>query len=371
MQAVILVGGEGTRLRPLTVNVPKPMMPVVNRPFLEHVVDYLRGHRITDVILSMGYRPAVIEQYFGDGRDFGIRLTYVVEQSPLGTAGGVKNVEPYLDGDTLFVFNGDILTDLDLGAMLAFHRERQAQVTISLTPVEDPTAYGLVETDASRRITQFIEKPGRDQITTNLINAGTYILQREVLSHVPAGTYSMFERGLFPLLLERGAPVYGYAADGYWLDIGTPAKYLAAHRDVLAGRIAWPIPGEPVIDGVWAGRDAVIDPTARLVGPVALGDRVRVEAGAQLIGPATVGDDCVIGAESTIEDAIIWAGSQIGPRATLRRCVVGAGCTIHADVAIANGAVVGDHCSIGSGNRLDQNIRVWPSRTLEPQTITF
>jgi mannose-1-phosphate guanylyltransferase len=370
MRAVILVGGEGTRMRPLTANTPKPMLPVGNRPFLESVLAYLRGFGIDDVVLSMCYRPDVIRSYFGDGSAFGVKLTYVVEETPLGTAGAVKNAEGHLD-EECFVFNGDILTDLDLGAMLDFHRKQKAKISIALTPVDDPTAYGLVETDPNRRIQRFIEKPSADQITTNLINAGTYVIEPEVLSHVPADTFYMFERGLFPLLLERGDLMCGYPTQSYWIDIGTPQKYLTVHRDVLHKRVALALPGEHIDEGVLAGDGCSIDPSSQIIGPVVLGNGVSIGAGAVITGPVAIGDGCTIGDEACVEDAILWSGSHIGPKAILRSCVIANRCHIAGGVTIINGAIIADDCTIGPGNRLDHGLRLAPGANLAPTTITF
>ncbi|MBI2955585.1 MAG: NDP-sugar synthase [Chloroflexi bacterium] len=370
MKAVILVGGEGTRLRPLTCNRPKPMIPVVNRPFLDHVLDYLKRHNIYDVILSMCYKPDVIEGYFGDGSHLGMNITYVVEKSPLGTAGGVKNVERYLDGPC-FVFNGDILTDLDLNAMLQVHQERGATVSIALTPVEDPTAYGLVETDGTGRVLGFIEKPGWDRVTTNLINAGTYIIEKEVLRHVPADSYYMFEHGLFPSLVQRGDPVFGYPSSAYWIDIGTPEKYINVQRDLLVGKVAKAMPVGCLQEGVWLGDGCDISPMAKLTPPVVLGARVTVEANVSITGPVTIGDDCHIGPESVIEDAIIWQHTTIGAGVKMKRCVIARGCTVRDNAWITNNAIVADECEIGSGNRLEHGIKIWPNKVIEPNAITF
>ncbi len=370
MKAIILVGGEGTRLRPLTVNLPKPMLPVVNRPFLEHVFEYLKGHGISDVILSMGYRSEVIEEHFGDGSNFGINLKYVVESSPLGTAGGVKNVAQHVDG-TFLVFNGDILTDLDLRALIEFHRQHGAKATISLTPVEDPTAYGLVETEATGRVRRFIEKPRPEDVTTNLINAGTYVLEPDVLDLIPRDAYYMFERGVFLDLLARQDPLFGYRSDCYWIDIGTPAKYLTVQRDILNGRVRHL--ANRVADGAAPriGAGATVDPTAKILGPAILGDGVTVAADAQISGPAVIGNNCVIGPGAVVEEAIIWSGARIGARVKVIGSILGRGVVVDDDVTVAGGAIVADGCSIGSENRLDQAIRIWPGRSIPPRTITF
>ncbi len=370
MKAVILVGGEGTRLRPLTVNLPKPMLPVVNRPFLEHVIEYLKGQGIGDVILSMGYRSDVIEEYFGDGKRLGVDLRLVVESTPLGTAGGVKNVEQFLDG-TFLVLNGDIMTDLDLRAMIAFHRERGSKATISLTPVDDPTAYGLVETDAQGRVQRFIEKPRPEDITTNLINAGTYVLEREVLDLIPSAKYHMFERGVFPDLLSRNHPIYGYRSNSYWIDIGTPAKYLSVNRDILHGRVARLQSELKSYEGIRVGEGADIDPSAVLVGPVILGQRVKVGARARVTGPTVIGDDSVIGPDSVVEESILWSKVRIAGRVQLKGAILGRDTVVEQDSSILGGAIVSDSCSVGKDNKLDRGIRVWPGHSIGPRMISF
>jgi mannose-1-phosphate guanylyltransferase len=389
VKAVILVGGEGTRLRPLTIHRPKPMQPVANRPFMEHVFRHLKAHGVTDIILSMCYLPGVIQEYFGDGSAFGVHLVYVTEEQALGTAGAVKNVEAqgYLDTDEpLFVLNGDILTDLDLGAMLAFHRERGALGTIALTPVEDVRAYGLVECDGAGRVQRFIEKPrSLEGITTNLINAGTYILEPAALRLAPSNQFYQFEQGLFPSLLAEGDALFGYPSDVYWLDIGTPEKYKTANVDMLLGRVYGCLEGEQRAKGVWVGAGCEIDPGAELIGPVVLGKRCTVGAGARLVGPVVLGDGCQVGPDVQLERAVLWEEVSIGLPTSgpikvdatiktdvtlVRNSLVGACCAIAAGCQI-DGAVIASHCTIGSGNILAHGVKLWPHRTLEPQTITF
>jgi mannose-1-phosphate guanylyltransferase len=370
VKAVILVGGEGTRLRPLTCNIPKPMIPVANRPFLEHVIDYLKQHGIAEVILSMGYKSEIIERHFGDGSQFGVKVTYVIEKSPLGTAGGVKNVEQHLDA-TCFVFNGDIMTDLDLQAILRAHWDKGAVVTIALTPVEDPTKYGLVETNGQGRIERFVEKPTADRVTTNLINAGTYVLERNALGRVPEGEYYMFERGLFPSLLQNGELMYSFPSDAYWVDIGTPETYLAVNRDMLRGRIARRLPGDEVQSGVWLGQNCQISASAKIVPPVYLGNGVEVGQDATITGPVVIGDNCQIGTRASIEDSVIWQNTTIGEGVLLKTCIIANDCTIADSSVVANGAIVADHCVVGSGNKLDKGVKIWPGKTIEASTITF
>jgi mannose-1-phosphate guanylyltransferase len=389
VKAVILVGGEGTRLRPLTIHRPKPMQPVANRPFIEHVFRHLKAHGVTDIILSMCYLPGVIQEYFGDGSAFGVHLAYVTEEKALGTAGAVKNVEAqgYLDDhEPLFVLNGDILTDLDLGAMLAFHRERKAMGTIALTPVEDVRAYGLVECDAAGRVLRFIEKPkSLEGITTNLINAGTYILEPSVLRLVPPNQFYQFEQGLFPVLLKEDDPLFGYPSDVYWLDIGTPEKYKTANVDMLLGQVRGHLDGDLRAERVWMGMGCEIDPQAEIIGPVVLGKRCVIGAGARLIGPLVLGDSCRVGPGVQLECSVLWEGVEVGLSAAapanidptiqadktlVRDCLIGAFCSI-AHGCQLDGAVIADHCAIGPGNILSRGLKLWPHRTLAAQTITF
>lgn len=377
MQAVILVGGEGTRLRPLTRNRPKPMQPMANRPFMAHIFAHLARYGIRDIILSMCYLPDVIEDYFGDGQRFGVNLTYVCEETPLGTAGAVKNVEGLLH-DTFLVLNGDVLTDLDLTAMLAFHRQRQAALTIALTSVEDVRAYGLVELAPDQRIERFIEKPKTlEGITTNLINAGTYILEPFTLQYAPANEFYMFERGLFPTLLTQGESLFGYPSDAYWLDIGTPQKYRQGNFDILTGSAQTIPSGKLIADGVRAGIACQIAPDAELVGPIVLGDRCVISSKARIVGPTVLGDDCVIGPGAIIERSVLWQHVEVSgatdqlPDTELRGAIVANNCVIGPGCYVGENVVISDHCLIGAENRLDCGLRLWDHHTLAPKTITF
>jgi mannose-1-phosphate guanylyltransferase len=359
MQAVLLVGGEGTRLRPLTYNTVKAMVPVLNRPFLEHMILYLRSHGINEIVITVCYLPDHIERYFGDGTGLGVRLVYVMEETPLGTAGAVKNAERYLE-DTFLVFNGDIFTQIDLTAMVAFHKEKKSKATIALTPVDDPTSYGVVETEADWRLRRFLEKPSRDEVTTNLINAGIYVLDRQVLQDAPAGTHLMFEHHLFPGLVARGEPVYGYRSEAYWIDMGTPAKYLQLHRDLLRQKTAAGLfvpAGRAQPDGV---AQSAIDPTASMEGPVLIGSGTTVGPHVRIQGPTAIGERCVIAEGATIESAVLWRDVSVGRQATLKGCVVGDGCRIGDNGAIDEGCVVGDGVSLAQGAHLPPDSRIDP-----------
>jgi mannose-1-phosphate guanylyltransferase len=370
MKAVILVGGLGTRLRPLTCNIPKPMIPLVNQPFIEHMLTNLRSQGIDEVILAVQYLADHFRALLGDGSRLGLKVHIVEEPEPRGTAGAVKNVEHLLDGTT-FVFNGDVMTDLDLQEMLVFHREKGSKLTIALTPVEDPTSFGLVETDETGRIQRFIEKPPPDEITTNMINAGTYIIEPELFRYVPPNQHYMFERGLFPVVLQTQDPMYGYPSRSYWTDVGKPATYLEVHHDILIGKVRYQFRGEQIAERVWAEQGVEIHPTAQLVGPVVLGEGVRIGRGARIIGPTVIGARCEIQADATIEGAVLWENNVIEEGASLRSCVVGRGNRIGPRAQLASGTIVSDECSIGGENRLEYGIRLWPGTQLQDHAISF
>ena len=322
LKAVILVGGEGTRLRPLSYYMPKPMVPVLNQPFLAHTIAYLKKYGVGNIILALSYLPEVIQGYFGGSSNLGVPLTYAIENNPLGTAGAVKNVEQYLNS-TFVVLNGDIFTDLNIAGMLAFHRHKGAKVTIALTWVDNPTAFGVVETDDDGRVKCFVEKPSHNRVTTNWINAGIYILEPEVLEHVPINSHCMFERGLFPLLLELGEPVYSYPFSGYWLDMGTLEKYLQLNCDLLLLEAESPLIHGLSKDGVSCAQEVTIHPSTEIVGPTVIGSGCRIDQGAQIKGPVVIGPDCYVGENASIARAVLWGGVNIGAGAILKQCIIG------------------------------------------------
>lgn len=369
MKAVILVGGQGTRLRPLTVNVPKPMVPLANKPFVSFVIERLRDHGIEEVIFSMGYLPDGIRSYFGDGSSFGLKLTYVVEDSPLGTAGAVKNVEEHIGDGSFLVLNGDILTDLDLGQLTGFHREKGASCTIALTPVEDPTAYGLVRTDSEGKVTGFLEKPSWEQIDTNLINAGTYVLDSEVLEMIPAGVEHSFERGVFPRLVDKG--LFGYQNSSYWLDIGTPEKYLRAHYDILEKNVETSVSACLGDDFVCLQGEVTLEPGAKLVPPVVIGEGAVIRAGARVGRMAVVGPGCIIGNGSVVEESIIQEGVELAGDVTVRRSIVARGVKVGEAASVTGGAIIGENALIEGGNILTNYIRIYPETVVREGAIRF
>ncbi len=362
MKAVILAGGEATRLRPLTCNTPKIMVPVLNRPFLEHLVAYLKTHDIVDIVLAVGKLPEQVASYFGDGSKFGVRIAYSTEDFPMGTAGAVKNAEKLVD-DPFFVFNGDIFTDIDLSAMMRLHRQRKAIASLALTPVDDPTTYGVVETDSEGRVKRFTEKPSPDKVTTNMINAGIYILEPDILTHITPNTFSMFERDVFPPLLDSGHAIYSYPSSDYWIDMGTPDKYLRLQHDLLRRH--------PGPEGAEFEGESFAHSSARIEGPVLIGEACSIDRNSMIRGPAILGAGCRVGEDAVIEGAILWLDCEIGRGARLRNCLVASRCHIGEESEVLDGCVLGDDVLIGKANKLSNGIKIWPGKSIEPGAISF
>jgi mannose-1-phosphate guanylyltransferase len=354
MKAVILIGGLGTRLIPLTCKTPKAMMPILNQPFMEHLILYLKGHGVNEVILAMGYLPDPIQKGLGDGSRLGVKLVYSVEPKALGTAGAVKFAEKYLDKEPFFVFNGDIITEINLTEMRQKHESLKPKVSIALTPVANPSAFGVVETGEDSMVRRFVEKPPPGTETTNMINAGIYILEPEVLDMMPPDTFFMFERSVFPPLLEAGGRMLSYASNAYWIDIGTPAKYLQVQYDLL-GKVG----ASRVIT---QGRSR-IHPMASFEGPVMVGPGCVIEK-AVIKGPSVLGSKCKISRDTTIEKAVVWSNSHVGEKVNLKGCVldantrIGNGCEILEEAVIGDNVIMGDNCRVAAG------ARIWPDRKI-------
>ena len=331
MKAIVLVGGEGTRLRPLTTSTPKPLLPIANIAFLERQLAWLGGHGVTEVVLSMGYLPDAFREHFQGDRFGEIALRYAVEEKPLGTAGGIRFAAEGIN-ERVIVCNGDVLTALDLGAMVRFHEARGAQASIYLCRVDDPSMFGVVPTREDGEVVGFIEKPPRDQAPTDWINAGTYVLEPEVFDRIPTRVNVSIERETFPRMVETRGALYAFADDGYWLDMGTPEKYLQAHRDILRGELgADPTPdAHEITPGVWVQGDADISDRAILEAPVLIGSGVRIEAGARLC------------------DSVVGAGTVVATDASLKRSVLHAGVVVERDAEISD-SVVGVDARVGAG----------------------
>jgi NDP-sugar pyrophosphorylase family protein len=334
MKGLILAGGKGTRLRPLTINTPKPVVPVANSPFLLYQIDLMRSGGISEIILSLSYQPRKIEDLLKDGSDHGVWIRYAVEGTPLGTGGAFKNAEEHLDSTTV-VFNGDVLTSLDLSAVIAQHRKRGAIATLVLTPVDNPSAYGLVETGPDGLVQRFIEKPGPDEITCNTINAGIYVLEPSVLKYMPRGEAYSFERGLFPTLLEHKETVSSFILDRYWIDIGTPRKYLEVHHDILAGKFSSPRVSPSELNRASLPAGAMVDEKSIIDHDVTIREGVRIEN-------SVIGKNCKISEGAQIIDSVVWSGNTIDAEARITGSIVGKGCYIGHAATLRPGVVLGD-----------------------------
>lgn len=346
MKAVILAGGEGTRLRPLTLSLPKPVVPVVDRPFLCHQLDLLESAGIREVVFSVAYQPDRVRAVFGTGAARGATIHYAIEEEPLGTGGAVKNAEPLLDGRTV-VFNGDVLTDVDLKAVIDEHVRSGAAATIVLTPVPNPAAYGLVETDPNGRILRFIEKPDASQITTDTINAGIYILETRVLDLMPKGQRHSIERAFFPDLLRRGDLVRAHVHRGYWIDIGTPEKYSQVHRDILSRRYAVALDGAER-DGGWVHPEARVAPDAILRAPFFIGPGCEIESGSTVGPNTTLVRDVTVRSRTRVAETVAWPGTRMGPSARVDGCLLGPRVTVEAEaeadrLILGEGSILSPH----------------------------
>lgn len=364
MLAVVMAGGKGTRLRPLTCDKPKPMVPVANRPLLEHVLRLLVGSGWKSVALTLCYRPEKIEAYFGNGHELGADLHYYVEDKPLGTAGSVKMAADLFDG-TLLVASGDALCDFDLGPALAFHRERGALATIILTKVESPLEYGVVMTDADGRVVRFLEKPGWGEVFSDTVNSGFYLIEPEAFSLVPSGEMFDFSRDLFPEVLRRGGKLFGYIADGYWSDIGTLEQYRRTHHDILNGRVKMDLSGQIRTPGVYVGAGSEIDPEAVLEGPALIGEYCRIERGAKVGAFSVIGDYSLLGGGVSVKHSVIWRHVYLGEGTEVRGAVVGDHCLLRNNVSVYEGAVVGDGCQVGSFGMIRPGVKLWPGKEVE------
>jgi len=346
MKAILLAGGKGTRLRPLTIHTPKPIVPIFNRPFLHYQIDLLKQvPEIDEVILSLNYQPRRIEEIFGDGSGSGIKIRYVVEPAPLGTAGAIKYAGDKLT-ESVVVFNGDVLTQIDLAAVIRLHRERKARATIVLTPVDNPLEYGLVETDRDGNIQRFLEKPTADQVTTNHINAGIYVLEPDTFDRIPSDVPWSIERSYFPSLVERGETFVAYVYNGYWIDIGTPEKYVQVHRDIMDGRYV----AAPFLDLAPPRRavahDARIEEGAIVEGPCFIDEGVLVKAGAR-VGPySVIGRQSTVEEGAAVESAILWPNCRISRETTVRDAILGRNCHLGRNVTVDGGAVLGDKTTL-------------------------
>ena len=364
-----MAGGEGTRLRPMTANQPKPLLPVVNRPIMEHVLRLLKRHGFDETVVTVQFLASLVRTYFGDGDELGMHLSYATEETPLGTAGSVKNAEDALRDDSFLVISGDALTDIDLGAVVAAHKARGALVTVCLKRVPDPLEFGIVITDEEQRIERFLEKPTWGQVFSDTVNTGIYVMEPEVFAHVAAGESVDWSGDVFPALLEAGAPVYGYVAEGYWEDVGTHDSYLRAQADVLNRQVEVDIAGFEVAPGIWIGEGAEVDPDAVLKGPLAIGAYAKVEPGAELREFTVLGNNVVVKGGAFLDRAVVHDNVFIGPQASLRGCVIGKNTDVMRAARVEEGAVVGDECVVEEEAYLSSGVKVYPFKTIEAGAV--
>jgi mannose-1-phosphate guanylyltransferase/phosphomannomutase len=365
MRAVLMAGGSGTRLRPLTCDLPKPMVPILNRPIAEHIINLLKRHQISEVVATLHYLPDVMRDYFQDGSDFGVQMTYAVEEDqPLGTAGCVKNIAELLD-ETFLVISGDSITDFDLTAAIEFHKSKKSKATLILTRVPNPIEFGVVITDEQMRIRRFLEKPSSSEIFSDTVNTGTYILEPSVLDYLPINQECDFSKDLFPLLLEENEPMYGYIAEGYWCDVGHLDAYREAQYDGLYRKVKLDYAYQENKPGLWVGQNTYIDPTADIQTPVLIGDNCRIGPRVQIEAGTVIGDNVTVAADADLKRPILWNGSIIGEEAHLRACVICRGTRVDRRAHILEGAVIGPLSTVGEEAQVSPNVRIWPSKKVE------
>ncbi|HEX6819409.1 MAG TPA: sugar phosphate nucleotidyltransferase, partial [Ktedonobacterales bacterium] len=368
MKAVVMAGGEGSRLRPLTVTRPKPMVPIVGRPVMEHILNLLKVHGIEDVVVTVQYMASAIEDYFGDGGQLGMRITYSREETPLGTAGSVKNAEEHLT-EPFLVISGDALTDFNLTEIIKYHRDKRSLATLTLAHVSNPLEYGVIITDDSGHIRQFLEKPSWGEVFSDTINTGIYVLDPVIFSYFEKDTVFDFSQQLFPKMLAQGDAIYGYVADGYWCDVGNLAEYMKANADVLQGRVNIDITGSDLGGGVWAEDGVEVAADAQVFGPVFLGHDCKVKSGVIIHGPSCVGHYTIVDDRAQIDRSVVWNNSYIGERSELRGALVGTSTSIKSKAVMFEGAVIGDHSVVGENAIIQPGVKIWPSKEIETGAV--
>ena len=364
-----MAGGEGTRLRPMTANLPKPLLPIVNKPIMEHVLSLLHRHGFTETVVTVQFLASLVRNYFGDGEEVGMRLTYTTEETPLGTAGSVKNAESLLRDDSFIVISGDALTDIDLTELVKFHHDKGALVTVCLTRVPDPVEFGITIIDEDSRVQRFLEKPTWGQVFSDTVNTGIYVMEPEVLDYVAEGEKVDWSGDVFPRLIADGQPVFGYVAEGYWEDVGTHESYHRAQADVLSGRVDVDLDAFEVSPGIWVAEGADVSSDAVLQGPLYIGDYAKVEAGAELREFTVLGSNVIVRTGAFLHRAVVHDNVFIGPQANLRACVVGKNADIMRAVRIDEGAIVGDESVVHDEAIISSGVRIFPFKTVEAGTV--
>jgi mannose-1-phosphate guanylyltransferase/phosphomannomutase len=366
MQAVVMAGGEGARLRPLTINRPKPMVPIANRPVMGHIIELLKYHNIHDIVATLQYRADDIQNFFRDGSPVGVNMHYSVEPHPMGTAGSVKFAEQYLSRDEPFlIISGDALTDFNLTQVINFHKRVGAAVTITLSRVTTPLEYGVIIIDEFGRIERFLEKPSWGEVISDTVNTGIYVVSPEILDEIESGANLDFSKDLFPMLMKKGVPMYGYVANGYWCDVGNISEYQRATSDLLLGKVKLGEIGRHIGGGIYVDEDVDIAPDAQLFGPIYLGTGVRIKGGVVVHGPSVIRPFTIVDNRAHIDRSIIWRNAYIGEGTELRGAIIGRRCSLKSQSVVFEGAVLGDECTVGQGAVIHPNVKIWPNKEVE------
>jgi len=363
-----MAGGEGTRLRPLTSNQPKPMLPMANRPMMEHVVALLRQHGLSEIVVTVAFMPNAIRSYFGDGSELGVTMVYATEETPLGTAGSVLNARQELD-ERFIVISGDVLTDIDLSAVIDFHQRKGALATLALSAVEDPLEFGIVITNEDGSVERFLEKPTWGQVFSDTINTGIYVLEPEIFDHIPADRPADFSQDVFPAVLAGGLPIFGYVADGYWEDVGTTDAYLRAHQDILDGKVQVDIGGFEIRPGVWVGKGSTIDPAASIEGPAVIADNCSIGAGVVLGEYTTLGSNVRVADGAEVRRSVVHDNAYFGPGVRIAGAVIGRSCDLRRGATCEPGSVLGEGCLIGAHAQVRGGVKVYPFKTVETGAV--
>ncbi|OIJ16739.1 hypothetical protein BKP37_05805 [Anaerobacillus alkalilacustris] len=368
MKGVIMAGGKGTRLRPLTCNIPKPMVPLVHKPVMEYSIELLKKYGITEIAVTLQYLPDVIKDYFGDGRRHGVKLHYFYETTPLGTAGSIKNAEAFLD-ERFIVISGDGLTDFNLVKGIKFHEEKGALTTIFMKPVDFPQEFGVVMTNENDEIIRFLEKPRWNEVFSDTVNTGIYVLEPEILQYLEEGVPTDFSHDLFPFLMKEKKAIYGYKAEGYWSDVGNLGSYRQTQFDMLNKKVNVRLPGKEIKKGIWVGKDVIVEEGVHLKGPLSIGDGTVIRTGAKVDCNTIIGGDSILSTNCSLKHSILWNDIYVGDSSELRGTTICKGTKLEYSVSLFEASVVGEHCILASNSVIKPEVKVWPNKGIEEEAI--
>jgi len=363
-KAMVLAAGLGTRLRPLTDLISKPMAPIVNKPVMEHIVELLKKHDFKEIVCNLHWYPEAIKDYFGDGSKWGVSITYSYESELLGTAGGVKNVEAFFENNTFLILSGDALTDIDLSELVQFHKEKGGICTLALTEVEDPSQYGVVILDNDNKIMGFQEKPLMGEAKSKLANSGIYVFESEIFEYIPSGSFYDFGRDLFPKLLNENIPYYGFQHSKYWNDVGSFEEYQQGNFDALEGKVKVKIPGVQIDEGIWLGKNCIIEEEVVMIPPLVIGNNCIIKKGAKLYGPIIIGDNTVIDERAIMYRGIKWGSGYIGKSASLIGAIIGYDTKIKSKASVLEKAVIGSKSVIEDGIVIHPSVKIMSNVTI-------